>query len=89
MTTRKKCEAFAAQHDLTITVDHSREFGLLYAWYSVDLPDGKITESGNTGKGGDVDGEEMTMPELWSAIMSDMKTLIAETWIDTADSLRA
>jgi hypothetical protein len=89
MATRKQCEAFAAQHGLTMTVHHGREFGLLYAWYSVDLPDGKITDSGNTGKGGDIDGEEMTMPELWSAIMGDMQTLISERWIDAADSERA
>ena len=77
MTTRKKCEAFATENGLTMTVNHTRESGLLYAWYSVDLPDGKITVLGNTGKGGDLQGESMTMKELWAAILSDMEDLAA------------
>jgi hypothetical protein len=47
----------------------------------VDLPEGLITESGNTGKGGDTDGEDYTMPEVWGAIMDDMETLLAEEWV--------
>lgn len=87
MTTRKKCEAFAAENGLTMTVNHARESGLLYAWYSVDLPDGKITVLGNTGRGGDLQGESMTMKELWSAILSDMEDLAAEEWIDNSDHI--
>jgi hypothetical protein len=85
MSTRKKCEAFAAENSLTMKVQHSREFGLLYAWYSVDLPEGKITALGNTGKGGDLQGQDMTMRELWSAILEDMQVLVAEEWVDNHD----
>ena len=77
MTTKKKCEAFAAHHGLTIKVAGSRGI-----WYSVDLPEGKITESGMTGKGGDTDGDPMTMKEVWQAIMDDMESLVAEKWLD-------
>jgi len=75
-STKAKCEAFARANRLTITV---RRFNGV--WYSVDLPEGLITESGNTGKGGDTDGEDYTMPEVWGAIMDDMETLLAEEWV--------
>ena len=80
-STKKKCEAYAAQHFITITV---RRFSGV--WYSVDLPEGLITESGNTGKGGEVaDYEDVKMPEIWGAIMDDMKTLVWDKWIVNPD----
>jgi hypothetical protein len=80
-STKKKCEAYAAQHFITITV---RRFSGV--WYSVDLPEGLITESGNTGKGGEVDDwEDVSMAEIWGAIMDDMKTLVWEKWIVNPD----
>ena len=84
MATRKKCEAFAALHGLTLKVAGNRG-----VCYSVDLPDGKITESGMTGRGGDTDGDPMTMKEVWVAIMQDMEYLVEEKWLDVNESSRA
>jgi len=78
-STKKKCEAYAAQHFITITV---RRFSGV--WYSVDLPEGLITESGNTTRGGEEDGD-MRMPEIWGAIMDDMEALVWEKWIVNPD----
>ena len=79
-STKAKCESFARDNGLTITI---RKFDGV--WYSVDLPEGLITESGNTGKGGDTDGDDYTMPEVWGSIMDDMETLLAEEWVPNKD----
>lgn len=53
--------------------------------YSVDLPEGLITESGMTGYAGEDDIGEIRMPEIWGAIMQDMEYLVAERWIINLD----
>jgi hypothetical protein len=79
-STKAKCEAFAARHSLQITV--KRFDGICY---SVDLPKGLITESGNTGLGGTDDEGDMRMPEIWGAILEDMESLVSEKWIPNPD----
>jgi hypothetical protein len=79
-STKAQCTAFAARHFLKITI--KRFDGI---WYSVDLPEGLITESGYTGKGGEEDGD-MRMPEIWGAILEDMESLVWENWIPNRDN---
>lgn len=79
-STKAQCTAYAARHSLQITVE--RFDGI---WYSVDLPKGLITESGNTGLGGEDDLDDMRMPEIWGAILDDMESLVAEKWIPNPD----
>ena len=78
-STRKKCQAYAAQNFLTLEVRKH-----LYLMYSVDLPEGLITESGRTGLAGEND-VELSMPEIWGAILEDMETLVSEKWIINPD----
>lgn len=75
-STKAKCEAYAARHFLTLEVRK-----MDYLSYSVDLPEGLITESGNTGLAGEDDEGEIRMPEMWGAIMQDMETLVSEKWV--------
>jgi hypothetical protein len=58
---------------------------MYYLSYSVDLPEGLITESGNTGLCGEDDIGEVRMPEMWGAIMQDMEILVSEKWLIDSD----
>ena len=78
-STKAKCESFAKANNLTITI---RKFDGI--WYSVDLPEGLITESGYAGLGGEDDIGDMRMPEIWGAIMDDMESLISEKWLSAS-----
>jgi len=82
MTTRKKCEQYAAQHNLTIDYEshYSKHSGRSYS-YSVDLPDGMITEDGYTGKGGESECSDHTAAEVWAYILDDMRSLVEQEWI--------
>ena len=73
-STRARCAKYAAAHNLSITI-----FGSYNVAYTVDLPDGMITEQGNTGLGGQADTDQK-MPEIWGAIMEDMQALTAQKW---------
>ena len=87
MTTKQKCEAFATQHNLSLEVSRGREWGELWATYSIDLPDDQITESGMRGRAGDLDdGSVETMAEVWQCIWEDMQLLVAERWVNIADA---
>ena len=79
-STKAKCEAYAARHFLTLEVRK-----MYYLSYSVDLPEGLITESGRTGFAGEDDCGEMRMPEIWGAIMADMESLVWEKWVLDAE----
>ena len=78
-STKAKCESFAKANNLTITI---RKFQ--WIWWSVDLPEGLITESGYAGLGGEDDMGDMRMPEIWGAIMDDMESLISEKWLSAS-----
>jgi hypothetical protein len=80
ISTKAKCEAYAARHFLTVEVRK-----MYYLSYSVDLPEGLITESGHTGLAGEDDCGEVRMPQMWGAIMQDMETLVSEKWVLDAD----
>ena len=78
-STKAKCEKYAAEHNLTIEI-----FGSRGTAYSVDLPTGMITETGATGLGGEAELEQK-MPEVWGAIMQDMKALVDQEWLVNTD----
>ena len=79
-STKAKCISYAARLFLTLEVRK-----MYYLSYSVDLPEGLITESGHTGLAGEDDIGEVRMPELWGQIMQDMETLVSEKWVLDAD----
>ena len=79
-STKAKCISYAARNFLTLEVRKNQ-----YLMYSVDLPEGLITESGMTGYAGEDDIGEICMPEIWGAIMQDMEYLVAERWIVNLD----
>ena len=79
-STRKKCEAYAARNFLTLEIKKH-----LYLMYSVDLPEGLITESGRTGFAGEDSDGDTKMPEIWGSIMEDMEALVWEKWIINID----
>jgi hypothetical protein len=83
-STKAKCEAYAARHFLTLEVRKN-----YYLSYSVDLPEGLITETGRTGFAGEDDEGEMRMPEIWGAIMADMEALVYEKWVINSDWVEA
>jgi hypothetical protein len=76
ISTKAKCHSYAAQHFLTLEVRK-----MSYLSFSVDLPDGLITESGRTGFAGEDDIGDMRMPEIWGSIMEDMEALVWEKWM--------
>ncbi len=75
-STKAKCEAFAARHFLTIEVRK-----MYYLSFSIDLPEGLITQGGLTGLAGEDDEGEMRMPQIWGHIMQDMEALVSDRWI--------
>ena len=79
-STKAKCQAYASAHFLTLEIQKGR-----YLSYSVDLPEGLITESGRTGFGGEDGDEPMRMPEIWGSILEDMEALVWEKWIVNPD----
>ena len=81
MATRKKVEQRAAAHNITIEFAHWREFGGRCYQYSVDLPDGMITEDGNTGKYAEESDSDHTAAEIWDYILADVEDLIERKWI--------
>lgn len=84
-STRAACEKFAAEHNLSLDFNRWKNFGVWCHQYSVDLPDGMITEDGNTGLGGEEEDGLVTTPEVWGYIMSDMQTLVACKWVPLQD----
>jgi hypothetical protein len=85
MTNRRTCERYAAQHNLTIDFASGTTRSGRYYRYSVDLPDGLITESGYTGLGGETDPGDHTAAEVWGFILGDMESLVDERWVTLAE----
>ena len=81
MATRKKVTEYAAKHNLTIDFNYWIAYGSRNYQFSVDLPDGMITESGNTGKYSEEEFSDHTAAQIWDYILGDVKALIAENWI--------
>ena len=80
MTPNKtRCEQFAKEHNLTITLDRWRAWGALAVSYSVDLPVGMITETGYCGQGGESD--DAVMAEVWQTIWDIMDELTSVEWL--------
>jgi hypothetical protein len=77
-STRKKCEALAKEHNITIEVE--RFVGYCY-WLTI--PEGKIMEDGTTGR----NDSELFMPlaEVWALVMEDLKSMINHDWLDNED----
>lgn len=87
--TKAKCEQFAKAHNLTIEIDRWSAWGSWSVSYSVDLPNGMITESGNCGQGGETD--DAVMAEVWQCIWDIMDELTSLKWmtIEEFDSPKA
>lgn len=85
MASRKKCEQYAAAHNLTIDFAYWREFGGRCYRYSVDLPDGMITADGYCGKAGDESDSDLTAPQVWDYILADMESLVEQEWLTIGD----
>lgn len=82
---RAICEELAAHHGITIDFHFWKSSGVRCYQYSVDLPDGMITESGNTGRYGEDDIGDNTAAEIWGYILDDMEGLIAEEWMTISE----
>lgn len=84
MATRKKVTEYAAKHNITVRFEHGRSCGHRSYEYSVDLPDGMITESGYCGRYGEDEYGDNTAAQVWDYILADVESLIAEKWITLA-----
>ena len=84
-STRAACEKFAAEHNLSLDYNRWKSGGVWCYAYSVDLPDGMITDDGNTGKGGEDEDGLLTTAQVWGYILADMKDLASRTWVPIQD----
>jgi len=73
MTTKRKCETLASEHDITIEVE---DFG--HQKYSnVDLPDGYQFSVDDDQRGLTIYYDKpIKMSEVWSKVFKDINTLI-------------
>jgi hypothetical protein len=87
--TKAKCEQFAKANNMTIEIDRWSAWGSWSVSYSVDLPNGMITEAGDCGRCGETD--DAVMAEVWETIWSDMQHLVSYEWmtIDEYESPKA
>ena len=81
MTTRAKCFALAAEHNLTIDYGFSS-----YSKYSsVDLPEGFLDYDGRTGLYFEV--HELSAKEFWREVYTDIQSVIMakDKWTKTTN----
>lgn len=81
MTTKAKCFALAAEHN--ITIDYSFTSHSKYS--SVDLPEGFLDYDGRTGLCFEVD--ELSAKEFWRAVYYDVDSIVRmkDKWIKDPD----
>ena len=87
--TKAKCMKFAVENNLTIELDRWSAWGAWSVSYSVDLPNGMITDDGYCGRCGETD--DAVMAEVWETIWGDMQELTSSEWmtIEEFDSRKA
>jgi hypothetical protein len=80
MTTRAKCFALAAEHNLTIDYGFSSHS----KYSSVDLPEGFLDYDGRTGLYFEV--HELSAKEFWREVYTDIQSVIMakDKWIRIA-----
>ncbi|CAB4156082.1 hypothetical protein UFOVP665_41 [uncultured Caudovirales phage] len=76
---KARCEQFAKEHNLTITIDRWRERGEYLGSVSVDLPEGMITTTGYCGQCGEAEGQ--SMESIWSFVWNAMHELTSVEWL--------
>ena len=82
---KARCEQFAKEKGLTITIDRWRERGEYLGSYSVDLPAGMITETGYCGQCSEIEGQ--SMQEIWSCIWDSIDELSSVDWVAIEDEV--
>jgi hypothetical protein len=85
MTTKAKCFALAAEHNLSISygfTSHSK-------YSSVDLPEGFLDYDGRTGLYFEV--HELSAAEFWRAVYYDVDSIVRmkDKWIKDPDYISA
>lgn len=83
---KQRCEKFAKEHGLTIEMEDRMFRGERTGWFSVDLPDGFITDQGNCGRFSEWDCSDISKAEIWSSVWDDMEDLISSPWIPIEES---
>ena len=82
--TRAKCEKFAQESNLTFEINRFRDWSEWYVSYSVDLPDGMITDTGYCGMSAEGEG---TMAQAYEAVWSCMDELVNSHWMTIDEAL--
>jgi len=79
VSTKAKCEAFAAAHNLKLEVEGRTNdwFGVNY-W--IEIPEGYVLEDGTTGYSGH-DLCDMPKSEIWGMIMQEMIYCTQMEWV--------
>lgn len=82
--TRAMCDKFAQANNMTFTIERFRDWGEWYVSYSVDLPEGMITDTGCCGMSAEDEG---TMSQAYEAVWSCMDELASAEWLTIEQAL--
>ena len=82
--TRAKCEKFAQESNLTFEIKRFRDWAEWHVSYSVDLPDGMITDTGYCGMSAEGEG---TMNQAYEAVWSCIDELVSAEWLTINEAL--